>query len=119
MPMSEDDRVDTAELRERLQGEKAHLAERMHRLQAEADDEAWAEPRPDEADQGAAAVERERLRSLAGQAREALEQVEAALGRMDDGTYGKCTQCGGDIAPARLEARPEAELCVDCQQKRR
>jgi RNA polymerase-binding transcription factor DksA len=40
--------------------------------------------------------------------------VKRALARIADGTYGECVRCGGDIAPARLEARPEAALCIDC-----
>ena len=46
-----------------------------------------------------------------------LVQVERALGRFDDGTYGLCTNCGCPIDPARLEALPYAQLCLDCQSK--
>jgi len=45
------------------------------------------------------------------------ERVRAALGRVDAGTYGQCVDCGRDLSDERLEARPEAERCVDCQQK--
>ncbi len=44
-----------------------------------------------------------------------LRSVEAALGRLDDGTYGQCTRCGGDIGDARLRANPAAERCIACQ----
>jgi DnaK suppressor protein len=44
-----------------------------------------------------------------------LELVEAALARLDAGTYGACTSCGRPIAPGRLEAIPWAGLCIDCQ----
>ena len=43
------------------------------------------------------------------------EQVEAALQAREAGTYGICQRCGKTIPPERLEARPEATLCVDCQ----
>lgn len=43
-----------------------------------------------------------------------IGSVKRALARIDDGTYGECLRCGGEIAPARLEARPEASLCIDC-----
>ena len=46
-----------------------------------------------------------------------LAQVERALARFDDGTYGLCIDCGCPIDPARLEALPYAELCLDCQSK--
>jgi RNA polymerase-binding protein DksA len=44
-----------------------------------------------------------------------LEQVQAALDRLDAGTYGKCVRCGRDINPKRLEALPYATLCIECQ----
>ena len=45
------------------------------------------------------------------------ERVKDALARVDAGTYGRCVDCGRDLPDERLEARPEAERCVDCQQK--
>lgn len=116
---NDDEQVDIAALEQQLRADRVRLMERIARLDADANDEAWSQPRPDEADQGAAAVERERLRLLAAQARAALEQTESALARIEEGSYGKCTECGSDIPAARLEARPEAELCVSCQQRRR
>ncbi|MBC7237548.1 MAG: TraR/DksA C4-type zinc finger protein [Chloroflexi bacterium] len=44
-----------------------------------------------------------------------LEQVEDALKRMDDGTYGICRRCGEQIDLARLKALPTASLCLRCQ----
>ena len=44
-----------------------------------------------------------------------LGDIEAALARMDGGTYGQCTECGMTIAPARLNAYPTAKRCIDCQ----
>src|SRR5512139_1116123 len=46
-----------------------------------------------------------------------LAQVERALARFDDGTFGLCVDCGAPIDPARLEALPYAQLCLDCQSK--
>jgi len=67
------------------------------------------------ADGGEALTSAERnqalLDSLAGQ----RAQVVAALGRLDDGSYGRCTSCGVELPDERLEARPEAALCVRCQ----
>jgi RNA polymerase-binding protein DksA len=44
-----------------------------------------------------------------------LSQVEEALERQREGTYGICESCGESIDPERLRARPEATLCIDCQ----
>ena len=45
-----------------------------------------------------------------------LAQVQSALARIDDGTYGICVECGSRINPARLELRPFAIRCIACQQ---
>ena len=44
-----------------------------------------------------------------------LAQIEEALSRLDDGSYGTCQRCGKAITEARLEALPFATLCIDCQ----
>ena len=47
-----------------------------------------------------------------------LGEIDAALKRIDGGTYGICEVCGRPIAPERLEARPWATLCIDDQRRR-
>jgi len=44
-------------------------------------------------------------------------QISAALNRLDAGTYGTCTRCGGQIAPGRLEVLPHAAACIECQSR--
>ena len=44
-----------------------------------------------------------------------LGDIDAAMERMDAGTYGQCTDCGVTIPPARLSAYPTAKRCIDCQ----
>jgi RNA polymerase-binding protein DksA len=44
-----------------------------------------------------------------------LRDIEAALTRLRQGSYGECVDCGVDIAPARLEAQPAAARCIECQ----
>jgi DnaK suppressor protein len=46
-----------------------------------------------------------------------LAAIDAALARIEDGTYGTCVNCGAQIAPERLEAMPWATLCIDCKRK--
>lgn len=69
---------------------------------------------PDSSEQ---AIEVEDDAPLEGQAElveRELASVKRALGRMKDGTYGECVRCGAEISAARLNARPEAALCIDC-----
>ena len=62
--------------------------------------------------------ERSRLIAVVETLRSNLKDVDRALERIDDGTYGLCERCGKPIDPDRLEARPWALLCMDCKQKR-
>lgn len=59
--------------------------------------------------------EQQRDLALRDRAAAQLALVDAALARLDDGTWGTCTGCGGAIAPQRLEALPWAALCIECQ----
>ncbi len=68
----------------------------------------------DMADVGTDAFEQELAVDLLGNEKEVLEQIEAALERIEDGSYGRCERCGRKIANARLEAIPYAALCVRC-----
>jgi DnaK suppressor protein len=42
------------------------------------------------------------------------EKLKRALAKLDEGSYGSCDNCGGPIAPGRLEVAPESALCIDC-----
>lgn len=64
------------------------------------------------ADSGQVAAEQGENQALAAQLRTELEEVERALQKLDDGTYGVCETCGEPIAPARLEAMPAARYCI-------
>jgi len=65
------------------------------------------------ADLGQVAAEQGENQALAAQLRNELAEVELALKKLDDGTYGRCETCGEPIAPARLEAMPAARFCID------
>lgn len=58
--------------------------------------------------------DRERARRM-----ERIDHIEAALLRLEDGTWGVCEDCGDKIAGARMQALPTATLCVTCASKRR
>jgi DnaK suppressor protein len=61
--------------------------------------------------------DRELDSTLEGAEEQHLARVEAALKRIDEGTYGTCENCGQPIAADRLEAMPWATLCIDCKRK--
>ena len=65
------------------------------------------------------AVERISSTAAARAMAAALADVDRALEKLDEGTYGRCDRCGGPIAPERLEAIPSAVLCVTCSAARR
>ncbi len=62
-------------------------------------------------------TENDREQAMREASQEHRTQVVAALGRLDDGTYGTCIDCGQTISEARLQVRPEASRCVECQAK--
>ena len=65
------------------------------------------------ADTSQVTAERGEADVLAGQLQEKLDEVARALERLEDGTYGRCQECGVTIGPARLEAMPAARYCID------
>ncbi len=66
------------------------------------------------ADTSQVTAERGETENLAQSLREALHEVDDALAKIDNGTYGNCERCGKPIASARLEAKPTARRCIDC-----
>jgi DnaK suppressor protein len=101
---------DTAEAKARLEAQLAELEERLERIERD-----LAEP-PDP-DSSERAVQMEDDASLEGQAAlvsNEIASVRRALERIDDGSYGECVNCGEDISEGRLQARPEAALCIKC-----
>jgi len=69
------------------------------------------------AETATATLDREIDYTLEENSAHVLEEIDAALGRIDGGTYGICTNCGEAIPQARLEAYPWASLCIDCRRK--
>jgi RNA polymerase-binding transcription factor DksA len=68
---------------------------------------------PNFADSSQVTAERGEAEALAGQLRESLDEVALALGRLEDGSYGRCEVCGVTIQPARLEAMPATRFCIN------
>jgi RNA polymerase-binding transcription factor DksA len=66
-------------------------------------------------DTAAITLEREVDEGLEAGAQQTLEQIDKALAKFDDGSFGLCERCGGAIGEERLRARPWATLCIDDQ----
>ena len=112
-----------AELREvldELHGQRAHSLEIIEAQEAEltgllrnSGDGAGQ----DQADMGATSFERDHELTVLNNERDKLAQIDRALARIDDGTYGICESCGEPIGKMRAMAFPRATLCLTCKQR--
>ena len=117
--------IDTAEYRGRLEDERARLLHAVGFLEREnpgsISDELGelAEGGVDNhlGDTASALFDRELDEGLEESARESLVEIEAALQRIEDGTYGICEGCGKPIGTDRLSAIPWTRLCIDDQRR--
>lgn len=109
--MSRDDFV--VKEQQKLQEERTQIAEELDHLrelmQAEVDVE------PDEGD--AEIFEREKNAALIAVLERKLGDIESALRSIEKGQYGVCERCGKSIELERLEVKPDATLCLNCQQE--
>lgn len=71
----------------------------------------------DQADMGATSFERDHELTVVNNERDMVAQIDRALGRIHDGTYGICESCGEPIGKMRLMAFPRATLCLSCKQR--
>jgi DnaK suppressor protein len=102
-------------LRERLQNQRAEILS-MYKQDLRAGQESADDGTEDIVDRANNAYNRELMFSLSDNERATLLQIENALRRMDEGSYGKCANCGQMISIQRLEAVPWARFCIDCQE---
>jgi DnaK suppressor protein len=112
--------AELAELRGELEADVVHLKKEIR----EAEQEIVGLLRDggdgagnDQADVGSTTLERDHEMSLANNARDMLDQIERALSRIENGTYGVCESCGNAIGKGRLQAFPRATLCVSCKER--
>lgn len=103
------DQTIPSSVRDDLSAERDRLTTQINSLEPGRNDD-----RTDDnfADSGQVAAEQGENQALAAQLRNELEEVERALAKLDQGTYGRCETCGEPIAPARLEAKPAARYCI-------
>ena len=112
--------VTSEELRHRLTEEREQLQKEidgMADLRSQSDDptldvESYGNH---PANAGSETYEMEKNLGLLENLRGQLAMTDAALARLDQGSYGVCTNCGRPIDPDRLEALPHAALCIDCK----
>jgi RNA polymerase-binding transcription factor DksA len=117
--------VDTSEFRTRLEEERGRLANAVNFLHAEStitlEDELGeiGSGGTDNhlGDTASATYDRGLDQGLEEGAQQTLDEVDAALRRIEDGTYGTCEICGGPIGSDRLRALPWARLCIDDQRR--
>ena len=70
---------------------------------------------PDIADRASLETDRALELRTRDRERKLISKIDEALGRIEDGSYGKCEECGQDIGIERLRARPVTTLCIDCK----
>jgi RNA polymerase-binding protein DksA len=102
--------------RQRLQAEISSLSRGGIRSDTFQDDETDSvDQHP--ADEGSELFEREKNLTLQRTLQASLQEVNEALRKLDEGTYGVCESCGKPIGEKRLRALPEATHCIECQTK--
>ncbi len=106
--------VVSTEMRVALEAERAELLAELSGVGDKAGDHYDA----NFADSSQVTAERGEAEALASKLRATLADVERALAKLDEGTYGLCEQCGKPIGEDRLEAMPTARRCISCASKR-
>ena len=113
--------IDTSRFRQALEEERQRIAGALEALH-ESDRQLLTEAAGEETafdnhmgDIATVTFDRELDFTLEENSEQVLEAIEAALRRIEEGTYGKCTRCGRPIPEERLEAKPYASLCIDHQ----
>lgn len=96
---------------------RQQLEERLAELQVRLENIKKDVTRAHSGDSAEQAQERENdevVDAIGNETAQSIKIVQAALGRIADGSYGTCKECGENIGQARLEAMPEATRCVEC-----
>jgi RNA polymerase-binding protein DksA len=114
--------IDTEHFKQRLLDERARVQEALdyiheeNRGQLEDDrEEIPSDNHPGDA--ATSTFDRELDATLEGSEERLLQAIDAALRRVEDGTYGICRTCGEPIDPERLEALPWTTQCIDCKRR--
>ena len=107
-------------LRSRLESEKKRLNEELEQLKGSVrptNERREGSPFGKREEEATEALELEKRLALEKRIKNELACIEHALQKFNQGTYGLCDNCGQPIDPARLEALPQANLCLNCKAK--
>jgi len=110
--------TDFSILRSRLESEQKRLVEELEQLKASAgsaSERREGSPFGKREEEATEALELEKRLTLEKRIYDQLAEIEHALHKFEEGTYGLCDSCGKQIDPARLEALPQAALCMSCK----
>jgi len=111
--------VDVERFRKLLEEERRRVVDAIEYLHKEnpgsIEDETEDQTQDNLADTATATLDREIDYTLEENSEHVLEAIDAALKRIEDGTYGTCVNCGKPIAEERLAAIPWATHCIDCK----
>jgi len=105
-------------LRSRLESERKRLIEELEQSKASVrptQERREGSPFGKREEEAAESFELEKRLALEKRIRESLDEVERALHKFEEGSYGLCDSCGQPIDLARLEALPQANLCLTCK----
>ena len=113
-------KIDLKLIRSNLENEKKHLLEVLEQTKSAAqtsEERREGSPFGKREEEATQSFELEKRLAMEKQIKENLAEIEKALAKFDNGTYGLCEICGKPIDPARLEALPYATLCLSCKSK--
>ena len=105
-------------LRSHLESERKRLTDELEQLEASArpiNERREGSPFGKREEEAAESFELEKRLALEKRIKDQLAEVQHALHKFEQGTYGLCDLCGQSIDPARLEALPQANLCLSCK----
>jgi DnaK suppressor protein len=105
--------------RQKLEAEKKRLQDELAQLNSLGSMEERREGSPfwKREEEATESMEMEKRLALENRLNNLLLEVERAIQKLETGTYGVCDSCGIIIDPARMEALPQAILCLNCRQK--
>jgi DnaK suppressor protein len=106
------------QLRTQLESEHKRLTEELAQMQTSvstSEERREGSPFGKREEEATETLELEKRLALENRIRQEIAGIEHALDKFEKGTYGLCDNCGQPIAPERLEALPQASLCVNCK----